>query len=71
MCDIVVYLGKERVMEWALESRPLSPAEIPFYNLHYLYACPSPADPTMLWGLDVDMRGWRRTSMSETKPARP
>ncbi len=43
-------------MEWALESRPLSPAEIPFYNLHYLYACPSPADPTMLWGLDVDMR---------------
>ena len=41
-------------MEWPLASRPVSPAKIPFYNLHYLYAGKSPSDPTMVWGTDVD-----------------
>jgi hypothetical protein len=44
-------------MEWALESRPFPVTGIPFYNLHYLYACPSPADPTMVWGSTVDAQG--------------
>jgi len=41
-------------VQWPLASRPIRPAEIPFYNLHYLYAGRSPSDPTMVWGTDVD-----------------
>jgi hypothetical protein len=37
-----------------LASKPIDPAKIPFYNLHYLYAGTTPTDPTMVWGTDVD-----------------
>lgn len=41
-------------MQWPLASKPIDPAKIPFYNLHYLYAGTTPTDPTMVWGTDVD-----------------
>lgn len=41
-------------MQWPLASKPIHPAKIPFYNLHYLYAGTTPTDPTMVWGTDVD-----------------
>jgi len=41
-------------MHWPLTSPPVSPAEIPFYNLHYLHACDTPSDPTILWGTQID-----------------
>lgn len=40
-------------MQWPLASKPIPAREIPFYNLHYLYGCRRPADPTIIWGTDV------------------
>ena len=42
-----------KFMQWPLASKPVSSREIPFYNLHYLYGCRSPADPTIVWGTEV------------------
>jgi hypothetical protein len=44
-------------MEWPLASSPVKLKEIPFYNLHYLFACGNPADPNMVWGTDVEAEG--------------
>lgn len=41
-------------MLWPLESKPVNTAGLPYYNQHYLFACSSPSDPTMVWGTDVD-----------------
>lgn len=43
-------------MHWPLASKPIPLRQIPFYNLHYLYGCRSPADPTIIWGTDVPAR---------------
>jgi hypothetical protein len=40
-------------MQWPLDHKPIPLRQIPFYNLHYLYGCRSPADPTIVWGTDV------------------
>lgn len=40
-------------MQWPLVSQPVPTAQVPFYNLHYLYGCRRPADPTIVWGTDV------------------
>jgi hypothetical protein len=40
-------------MQWPLVSKPIPSAQVPFYNLHYLYGCRPPADPTIVWGTDV------------------
>ena len=43
-------------------SRPLpntriADEEIPVWSLNYLCGCPTPADPTIVWGTDVDCTG--------------
>jgi chloramphenicol O-acetyltransferase len=40
-------------MHWPLARKPRPISETPFYNLHYLYGCDRPADPTMVWGTEV------------------
>jgi hypothetical protein len=45
-------------MEWPVLSPPISDAETPIWQLYYLGACPTPSDPTMLWGTEVDMSGF-------------
>lgn len=40
-------------MHWPLARKPIPIKQLPFYNLHYLYGCRSPADPTIVWGTDV------------------
>lgn len=41
-------------MHWPLSGKPIPTGQIPFYNLHYLYGCRPPADPTIVWGTDVE-----------------
>ncbi len=40
-------------MHWPLARKPIPADQIPFYNLHYLYGCRPPADPTIVWGTEV------------------
>ncbi len=40
-------------MQWPLARKPVPASQIPFYNLHYLYGCRSPADPTIVWGTEA------------------
>ena len=40
-------------MQWPLADKPIPSDQVPFYNLHYLYGCRPPADPTIVWGTDV------------------
>lgn len=40
-------------MQWPLARKPIPTRQIPFYNLHYLQACPRPTDPTIVWGTEV------------------
>lgn len=40
-------------MHWPLAPKPIPADQIPFYNLHYLYGCRPPADPTIVWGTEV------------------
>ena len=40
-------------MHWPLAPKPIPASQIPFYNLHYLYGCRPPADPTIVWGTEV------------------
>jgi hypothetical protein len=42
-------------MHWPVERQPIPPGELPFFNLHYLYGCSTPSDPTMVWGTEVDV----------------
>lgn len=44
-------------MEWPVSSPPVSDAATPWWQLYYLGACPTPSDPTMVWGTEVDMTG--------------
>ncbi len=44
-------------MQWPLLPKPVPADEIPFYNLHYLYGCRRPADPTIVWGTDIPTEG--------------
>ena len=44
-------------MHWPYERQPIPPGELPFFNLHYLYGCATPSDPTMVWGTEVDAEG--------------
>lgn len=44
-------------MEWPVHSPPISDAVTSLWQLYYLGACPTPSDPTMIWGTDVDMTG--------------
>lgn len=41
-------------MERPIAERPVPDDEIPTWNMNYLYGCPTPADPTIVWGTDVD-----------------
>lgn len=41
-------------MDWPLASRPIRASDIPFYNLHYVWAGRGRSDPTMVWGTEVD-----------------
>jgi len=44
-------------MEWPVHSPPIADAATSLWQLYYLGACPTPSDPTMIWGTDVDMTG--------------
>ena len=41
-------------MYWPLQTPAVAESEIPILNSYYLKACPTPSDPTMLWGTEVD-----------------
>jgi hypothetical protein len=40
-------------MYWPLSRHSIPTGQIPFYNLHYLYGCRRPADPTIVWGTEI------------------
>jgi hypothetical protein len=40
-------------MKWPLKPSPIPISETPTWSLYYQAACPTPADPTMIWGTDV------------------
>lgn len=42
-------------MEWPLKRRPLPISKTNTWSLYYLEACPTPADPTIVWGSDVSV----------------
>jgi len=42
-------------MQWSTEAAAIPPADIPYFNLHYLYASPPPVDPTLIWGTEVEV----------------
>ena len=44
-------------MEWPLRRPPIPISETPTWSLYYLAACPTPSDPTMVWGTDVPAVG--------------
>jgi hypothetical protein len=44
-------------MEWPVHSPPIPDAETSIWQLYYLGACPTPSDPTMVWGTEIDMTG--------------
>ena len=44
-------------MEWPLKRPPVPVAETPTWSLYYLAVCPTPSDPTMVWGTDVPTAG--------------
>ena len=46
-----------------LHTRPVPESEIPILNSYYLKACPTPSDPTMVWGTEGEttmMRDYRQ-----------
>jgi len=47
----------QAMFEWHLESKPIPQSDIPYFNLHYLYGCKTPADPTIAWGTELDVSG--------------
>ncbi len=44
-------------MHWPVQRQPIPPSELPYFNLHYLYGCSTPSDPTMVWGTELDADG--------------
>jgi hypothetical protein len=44
-------------MEWPLKRPPVPAAETPTWCSYYLAACPTPSDPTIVWGTDVPIAG--------------
>jgi hypothetical protein len=44
-------------MEWPLERCPLRFKETPIWSSYYLAACPTPSDPTIIWGTEVPVAG--------------
>ncbi len=56
MCAGYRSLRKTRSCNGLLR-KPVPAGEIPFYNLHYLYGCRAPADPTIVWGTDILAEG--------------
>jgi hypothetical protein len=44
-------------MEWPLKDSPVPVSLTPVWSLYYLAACPTPADPTIIWGTDVPTAG--------------
>lgn len=46
-------------MKWPLARKPIPADQIPFYNLHYIYGCRPPADPTIVWGTEVPAEGMK------------
>jgi len=46
-------------MDWPLKTPAVSESEIPILNSYYLKASPTPSDPTIVWGTDVEVTGLR------------
>ena len=44
-------------MLWPLEPKPVPISQTPTWSLYYLAACRTPADPTIIWGTDVQTAG--------------
>ncbi len=42
-------------MYWPLKTPAVAESAIPILNSYYLKACPTPSDPTMVWGTDVEI----------------
>lgn len=57
-------------MDWPLKTPPVSENEIPLLNTYYLKACPTPSDPTIVWGTDVDVTA-RREFLRKVNAASP
>lgn len=47
-------------MDWPLQSPPVPDHQVTNWSLYYLYACPVPSDPAMIWGTDVPMEAVRQ-----------
>lgn len=41
-------------MYWPLKTPAVAKSEIPILNSYYIKACPTPSDPTMVWGTEVE-----------------
>lgn len=56
-------------MFWPLKKRPIPKSEMPFFNKFYAHMAPSPRDPTMTWGTELDATNLqayiRKTSVEE------
>jgi hypothetical protein len=44
-------------MEWPLRHPSIPVAKTPTWSAYYLAACPTPSDPTIVWGTDVPVAG--------------
>jgi hypothetical protein len=42
-------------MEWTVERRGVPLGDLPVFQLYYLGACRTPADPTIVWGTEIRM----------------
>ncbi|MGD9857086.1 MAG: 2-oxo acid dehydrogenase subunit E2 [Planctomycetaceae bacterium] len=43
------------MLDWPLKTPAVSESEIPILNSYYLKACPTPSDPTIVWGTEFDV----------------
>lgn len=50
-----------------LESRPIEASEITLYNHQYLHGCTHTADPTMVWGTEVEAEGLQSFIIKKNK----
>ena len=44
-------------MIWPVERKPVPVAQTATWSLYYQAACPTPSDPTIIWGTDVPVAG--------------
>ncbi|QDU98652.1 2-oxo acid dehydrogenase subunit E2 [Lignipirellula cremea] len=58
------------LIEWPLESKPVPQADLPYFNLHYLYGCKTPSDPTIVWGTEIDVTGMQAFLREQNKTSR-